>query len=317
MKYYVGIDLGGTNIVVAVVNENYEIIEKGSVKTNLPRKPELVVLDIENLVNYVLKKANLSLELIQEIGIGCPGSINPKTGNIEYSCNFDYHNVPIAKMLKGHLNRPVCVDNDANAAALGEFIAGSGRGLNSMVAITIGTGIGGGIIIDNKLYHGFNYNGGELGHIVIQKNGRPCNCGRNGCFEAYASATGLIKTTEEIMKKDSNSKMWDIYKKSYEINGRTAFEAAEAGDKSAKEVIDIFISDLAAGIVNIINIFQPQMICIGGGISKEGKTITDPLQKIIDKEDYARNSKNRCKVVTAKLGNDAGLIGAAMLFKFQ
>lgn len=317
MKYYIGIDLGGTNIVAAVVNEASKIKSKLSCNTNLPRKPELVADDMAKLARKAAEQADIPMDAVDKIGIGCPGIINQKSGMIEYSCNFHYHNVPMAQMMKNRLHKEVYMENDANAAAVGEFVSGAGVGTDSMVAVTLGTGIGGGIILNHKVYSGFNYAGGELGHTVIQRNGRPCNCGRKGCFEAYASATGLVKTTEEMMAKHPQSKMWDISQLAGKVSGRTAFDGMRAGDEAAKQTVDLFINDLACGIINIINTFQPELICIGGGISKEGKTLTDPLQAIIDKEDYARNSGRRCNVVAAKLGNDAGLIGAAMIFRFQ
>lgn len=317
MKYYIGIDLGGTNIVSAIVDENLNILSKLSCKTNLPRKPELVADDMARITLENLEKSGISIDDVDKIGIGAPGMINQKTGAIEYSCNFDYYGVPMAQMMKDRLGKDVFVDNDANAAAVGEFVAGAGVGAKSMIAITLGTGVGGGIIVNNKIYSGFNYAGGELGHTVISRGGRPCNCGRNGCFEAYASATGLIKTTKEVMDKNPDSKMWDVFKETGKINGRTSFDCMRQGDKAAKEAVDIFIKDLACGVTNMINIFQPEILCIGGGISKEGKALTDPLNAIIDKEDYARTNEKRCRVVPAKLGNDAGLIGAAMIFKFQ
>ena len=317
MKYYVGIDLGGTNLVSAVVGENFKILGKCSCKTDLPKSPKVLADDIANLVRRTLKKCGLTMDDVESVGIGTPGTINTKSKIIEYSCNFNYKNVHIAQMLRSRLKKSVYIDNDANAAALGEFICGSGRGFHTIVAITLGTGVGGGVILNKKIYHGFNFNGGEIGHIVINKGGRRCNCGRDGCFEAYASATGMVKTALEIMDGCRDSKMWKIYSKNHKINAKNVFDCAVGGDEAAKRAVKIFISDLAAGVVNVVNIFQPQLLCIGGGISRVGKLLTEPLQEIFDKEDYARNCRNRCKIVTARLGNDAGLIGAAMLFKFQ
>ena len=317
MKYYVGIDLGGTNVVSAVVGEDFKIRAKCSCKTNLPKSPKVLSDDIANLVHRTLKKSGLTMNDIQSIGVGIPGTINTRSKIIEYSCNFNYKNVHIAQMLGSRLKKSVYIDNDANAAALGEFICGAGRGYHTIIVITLGTGVGGGVILNNKIYHGFNFNGGEIGHIVLRKDGRRCNCGRAGCFETYASATGIIRTAMEVMDGFRDSKMWDIYNKNHKINAKNVFNCAALGDKAAKKVVEMFISDLAAGLVNVVNIFQPQVLCIGGGVSMVGKLLIEPLQEIFDKEDYARNSRNRCKIISARLGNDAGLIGAAMLFKFQ
>lgn len=317
MKYRIGIDLGGTNIVAALLDDNYTILSKSECKTNLPRRAEPVCDDMANLARETASKANISFDDILSVGIGSPGIINQKTGVIEYSCNFNYHNVPLKELMEQRLNKKVYVENDANAAAVGEFIAGAGKGVSNMVLITLGTGVGGGVIIDNKIYTGFNYAGAELGHTVICMNGRPCNCGRNGCFEAYASATGLIKTTEEIMNQNKQSLMWELLEPGSEISGKTAFQAMKQGDAAAAEVVSLFISQLSCGIINMINIFQPQLICIGGGISNEGDNLIKPVQEYIDREDYARDSKNQCLLKTAKLGNDAGLIGAAFVDNYQ
>lgn len=318
MKYYIGIDLGGTNIVAAVVNEEGVIISKTDCKTNLPRIPELVADDMAKISEEAVLKAGLTMDQIENVGIGSPGIINPSTGEIEYSCNFNYYNVPMSEMMNKRLKKPIYIDNDANTAAIGEFAVGAGRGIHSMIAITLGTGIGGGIILNDKIYSGFNYAGGELGHTVIQMDGRPCNCGRKGCFEAYASATGLIKTTIEYMEKNPDSQMWQVAQGRKEnVNGRTSFDAMRLGDKAAKDVVDTFIRHLAAGLTNVINIFQPELVCIGGGISKEGDTLIKPLRLLIDQEDYARSIERRTQIVAAKLGNDAGIIGAAMLSQHQ
>lgn len=318
MKYYIGIDLGGTNIVAAVVDEKGKIISKTDCKTNLPRIPELVADDMAKISEEAVLKAGITMDQIENVGIGSPGIINPSTGEIEYSCNFNYYNVPMSEMMNKRLRKPIYIDNDANTAAIGEFAVGAGKGIHSMIAITLGTGVGGGVILNDKIYSGFNYAGGELGHTVIQMDGRPCNCGRKGCFEAYASATGLIKTTIEYMEKNPDSQMWQVAQGSKEnVNGRTSFDAMRLGDKVAKDVVDTFIRHLAAGLTNVINIFQPELVCIGGGISKEGDTLIKPLRLLIDQEDYARSIERRTQIVAAKLGNDAGIIGAAMLSQHQ
>ena len=217
--------------------------------------------------------------------------------------------------LSSGLKLPVYIENDANAAAYGEFLAGSGKGTNSMVAITLGTGVGGGIIIDGKIYAGSNYAGAELGHTVIVKGGRACTCGRDGCFEAYSSATGLINMTKEEMERCPDSLMWEVSRQQGKVSGRTAFDAMRQGDTAAKRVVDEYIGYLACGLTNMVNIFQPDVLCIGGGICNEGETLMVPLRKLIETERYSKYCQKQTKLVTAVLGNDAGIIGAAMLGK--
>lgn len=313
--YTIGIDLGGTNIVAAVVDENFKIIGRAARPTNLPQTAEQIADAMAAVSREAIENSGVDFAKIEAVGVGAPGAINSETGVIFYSCNLEFYNVPMGEMLCQRLGLPVFLENDANAAALGEFVAGAGKGVNDMIAITLGTGVGGGIILDNKIYTGFNHAAGELGHVVIEKGGRHCNCGRDGCLEAYASATGLIQTAREEMEKDKESKMWEIAGSLDKVNGKTAFDAALVGDKAALKVVDMYISHLATGVANFVNIFQPEVICIGGGISGQGETLLKPLREQVLKESYTRGSHKQTKIVTASLGNDAGLIGAAMIFK--
>lgn len=313
MHYSIGIDLGGTNIVAAVVDEDFKIIKKANLPTRLPRKPEEIADDMARAAKEAAEKSGIPMQQIKVVGIGSPGCVDSKSGMISYSCNLDFYDVPITSMLKERLGISAYVENDANAAALGEYIAGAGKEASDMVAVTLGTGVGGGIILDRKIFTGFNHAAGELGHMVIQMDGRPCNCGRKGCFEAYASATGLIKTTREAMEKDKRSKLWQIAGSLEKVDGKTAFDGMRLKDATAQKVVDLYIRQLAVGIINIENIFQPQVICIGGGISKEGDALIQPLTQYVDREVYTKNlpRSKRTKIVAARLGNDAGLIGAA------
>lgn len=313
--YTIGIDLGGTNIVAAVVDENFKIIGRAARPTNLPQTAEQIADAMAAVSREAVENSGVDFAKIEAVGVGAPGAINSETGVIFYSCNLEFYNVPMGEMLCQRLGLPVFLENDANAAALGEFVAGAGKGVNDMIAITLGTGVGGGIILDNKIYTGFNHAAGELGHVVIEKGGRHCNCGRDGCLEAYASATGLIQTAREEMEKDKESKMWEIAGSLDKVNGKTAFDGALVGDKAALKVVDMYISHLATGVANFVNIFQPEVICIGGGISGQGETLLKPLREQVLKESYTRGSDKQTKIVTASLGNDAGLIGAAMIFK--
>lgn len=315
--YRLGIDLGGTNIVAAIVDENYKIISKAKRKTNAKRPIEEIVADISGTALEVIENAGLKIADIESAGIGVPGSVDPMNGILCNANNLGESgcfNVPIIKMLKDHLPLDFNIVNDADAAAFGEFIAGSGKGANNFIMITLGTGIGGGILINRKLYSGSNFAGGEVGHMVIYADGEECNCGRRGCWEAYASVTALIEQTKKAMADYPDNIMWEICDKDInKVNGHTAFIAMKNGDALAKQIVKKYIDYISIGIVNLINIFQPDIICIGGGISKEGDTLTLPIKEYANNEDYARNEEKTTEIKIATLGNDAGLIGAAFL----
>ena len=313
MKYYIGIDLGGTNIKAGVVNENYEIISKATTKTMLPGPAEEICADMAKVSLKAMEQAGLKLENIESIGIGTPGTANSETGIIEYSNNLGFLNLPVVELMQKHINKPFYVENDANAAAYGEFIAGAAKGANDAVCITLGTGVGGGIIINGKIYSGFNFAGAEIGHTVIDPNGPECTCGRKGCFEVFSSATGLVRMTKEAMLEDKASVMWQMNEEDGKVSARTAFNAMRAGDRAGKAVVDKYIRYLACGITNTINIFQPDILCIGGGVCNEGDPLLLPLKELVAKEIYTKNSAKNTEIVIAKLGNDAGIIGAAFL----
>ncbi|MDR0884341.1 MAG: ROK family protein [Oscillospiraceae bacterium] len=312
--YKVGIDLGGTNIAVGVVDTGLNIIGRGQRKTAAPRPYQQVFADIIAATEEAIQNAGIRLADVESIGLGTPGSIDKGAGVITYANNLDFHNVPAVAVLHKHFGVPVYIENDANAAALGECRGGAGQGVDSFIMITLGTGVGSGIIIDGKILSGINYAAGEMGHMVIVKDGSRCTCGRRGCWESYASARALVQQTRDIMRARQESLMWQLCEDSYDnINGRTAFEAAEQGDEAGKLVVFNYIAFLAAGIVNIVNIFQPAMICVGGGIGKEGETLLAPLRHAVVRERYSRGDGLQTQLVSAVLGNDAGILGAALL----
>ncbi|MBP3309405.1 MAG: ROK family glucokinase [Ruminococcus sp.] len=313
MKYYVGIDLGGTNIVAGVVDEEYRIIAKASTKTNCPRPEKEIADDMAKMALQAVKNANLTIDDIEWVGVGTPGIANSATGIIEYSNNLGFRNTPMVKYIQETINKPVFIENDANAAAYGEYVAGAAKGAKNAVCITLGTGVGGGIIIDGKIYSGSNFAGAEIGHTVIEVDGPQCSCGRKGCFEVFSSATGLIRMSKEAMAACPESVMNKMAKENGKVTARTSFDAMRAGDKTAKEVVDKYIKYLAAGITNTINIFQPDVLCIGGGVCNEGDPLLLPVKALVKEEVYTRNSEKNAEIVIAKLGNDAGIIGAAFL----
>lgn len=312
--FYLGIDLGGTNIVAGVVDDNFNIIAKGKVKTNSPRPAEQIVDDMAQAAKIAMDNAGLKISDIKYCGVGSPGSIDAETGTVLTANNLKFDMVPLKQMLESRLNCSVFVANDANAAAFGEMLAGAGRGTSNFVAITLGTGVGGGVIIDNKILTGCNGAGGELGHTVIVVDGEQCSCGRKGCWEAYASATALVRQTKEAMLNNQDSGLWELVGgKLDKVSGRTSFDGMRNGDKIAKAVVDNYVKYVAVGLVNMVNIFQPEVICIGGGISNEGETLIGPIREILSQQDYAKNNKKSVVLKTAQLGNDAGVIGAAFL----
>ena len=314
--YKLGIDLGGTNIVAGVVDKKYKIVAKASCKTAVPRPESEICDSMAEVAKKAVEKAKLTMDDIESVGIGVPGAVNPKTGVIEYSANLFFHNWEVVEMMEERLGKKVHIENDANAAALGEYLAGSAKGARNAVAITLGTGVGGGIIVDGKIYSGSNFAGAELGHMVIVKDGKECACGRRGCWETYASATGLINLTKQkiLSEKLEFSYMLklcdgDINK----VNGRTAFDAMRDGDPTAKSVVEEYISYLSCGLVNIINIFQPDVLCIGGGISNEGENLLGPVRSYVERERYTKHNDKQTVICKCTLGNDAGIIGAAYL----
>ena len=289
--YTIGVDLGGTNIAIGIVNDRYEIVRKGSVPTKPERGADPIIADMAALCRKLIADEGLTLADIESVGVATPGTANNVTGVVEYANNIPFLQYPLADRLSAQLDgKKVYIENDANAAAKAEAIAGVAAGAPISVMITLGTGVGGGIIIDGKVYTGFNFAGAELGHVVIQKDGRQCSCGRKGCWEAYSSATGLVNITKDHI-----------------------LEARAAGNKTIMD--DMIGGYLSCGIVNMINIFQPNVLSIGGGVCNEGDYLMKPLLEKVWGETYSREGTPRTEILIAKLGNDAGIIGAAVLGK--
>ena len=317
--YTIGIDLGGTNIAVGLCDENLRIIDKISAPTNAHRPPEEITRDMASLASTLISKNELKLSNIISIGIAAPGSIDEKTGVVEYSNNIPMHQFPMVEVFKKYLHVDnVYLANDANAAAYGEALAGSAKGADTSVMITLGPGVGGGIILNGKIFTGgINGNGAELGHTVIVSGGRQCSCGRRGCLEAYASATALTAITREKMHelklKKVPSALFDCEKKEGRVSARTAFDAMRLGDTYGTGIVDLYIKHLAEGITNFVNIFQPEIICIGGGVCNEKEYLTKPLCELVNRDQYTRGNAVKTKIVVASLGNDAGIVGAAGL----
>ncbi len=315
MKYYLGVDIGGTNIKAGVVDETAALVSSASVKTHSANGYEGVLEAVIEAINKAVELSGVELDKIKTIGVGCPGTMDAKNGTVLYSNNLHWDNVPLAKDISERLGKKVILENDANAAAYGEYIAGAAKGAKNAVIMTLGTGVGSGIIIDGEIYSGSNCAGGEIGHTVIEVDGYECTCGRKGCFEAYASATGLIHMTAEMIEQNPEGKLRELVEKDGKISARTAFNAAKLGDPGGKEVVARYIKYLACGIANVINIFQPDILCIGGGVCNEGDNLLIPLRQQVKEQIYSKNSEKNTEIVICSLANEAGMIGSAMLGK--
>ncbi len=311
MKKYIGIDLGGTFIKGGIVTEKGEILLQDKVPTEREQGENKVTENIANLCKSLLVKAGLTTADVEGIGMGVPGMIDSEKGEVVYSNNLDWSHFMIADETKKLTGLPVKIANDANVAALGETKFGCGKAYQNTVLLTLGTGVGGGIVIDGKLFEGNRSAGAELGHSVIVAGGEQCTCGRKGCLEAYASATALIRDTKRAMQADKSSKMWEIGDIE-KVTGKTAFDYKDC-DASAKAVVDNYIEKLGVGITNVANVFRPQAIMLGGGVCAEGDNLIKPLQAYLDKEIFAGTQGPAVKILVATLGNSAGLLGAAAL----
>lgn len=298
MKYRIGVDLGGTNIAVGVLDEDNNIVSRASTPTDLPRLPSEIAKSIADICIKAMENAGIEKEDVLSVGVGTPGAVN-LNGIVENDANLGFVNTPLRDMVMNLLNINTFIGNDANCAALGEQITGIGKGTKNFIMVTLGTGIGGGIVVDGKLLTGVNGAAGEIGHMVIDHQGIPCRCGRIGCFEQYASASALIR--------DANERNLDV------SGAKDVFDLAKSGNIVAAEVLDSYFDYLSTGLVNLINVFQPDMIAIGGGIAGQGDALLEPLMKKIGEKRYTKYSNSQTTVTVAKLGNDAGIIGAALL----
>jgi len=312
---YLGIDLGGTGIKIGMVDESGNIIYSSSCPTRANDGYKVIAEDMAKLIGETLKETNKEVKDIKSIGIGVPGCVDNAKGEVIYTANIDMLHAPLAVELKKYYDLPVYLANDADCAALGEYFALNDESVKNLIAITLGTGVGGGIIIDGKIFAGSNSVAGELGHMVIKSGGEKCGCGRCGCWEAYASATAIIRETKKAIEKNPDSLLAKNAKEEGEVNGKTAFDAAWAGCEVAKKVVDDYFNAIAEGLTNIVNIFQPQAIVIGGGVSRQGDKLLNPIKEHVYKYCYGTGLVDIAKISIAKLGNDAGIVGAAFLGK--
>ncbi len=313
--YYIGVDLGGTNIAIGLVDHNGKIFAKGSVPTKREREYPEIIKDMAVLIQDLIKGQGLTIKNFESIGVGSPGVPDCKEGKIVYASNIKFKNVPLREELQKFINLPVYVNNDANIAAYAESVAGAAKGYSSSVTVTIGTGIGGGLIIDGKIFSGFNNAASELGHMVVHMDGDQCNCGRKGCWERYASATACIRQTKEAAAENPDSLINKLVGGNPEkIDAKTAFDAAKQGDETAIALVNRYFGYIGEGLANIVNIFQPEVIVIGGGVCKEGEFLLGPLRKYMVEHTFAPAYNIKiADLKVAEMGNGAGIVGAAML----
>ena len=311
--YYIGIDVGGMSIKAGVVDENGNILRHKTIVTVPNKASDAIVEEIAVLIEDVAKAHGLTMADLDGIGLGFPGSVWDQKGEIVYCCNINLVKVPVVKILTARLGvKNIKISNDANCAALAETRFGAGRGAMNSVMITIGTGLGTGIIVDGKLLTGNRSAGAEGGHMQINFGGATCGCGKKGHYEAYASATALIEQTRQAMEKHPESLLNEIAK-FYGLNGKTVFSAAKQGDKVAIATLNKYIKYVGIGLVNFANLFYPEVIIVGGGVSRQGDVLVKPLQRYVSRNVYGSKYNPKIKVAAATLGNDAGIIGAACL----
>ncbi|MDE7108153.1 MAG: ROK family glucokinase [Clostridiales bacterium] len=308
--YCVGVDIGGMSVKVGVVDQNGKILKKDKVVTDVAGGPHKIINDISMLIKSLV---DINDRDFLGVGIGCPGAINSARGTVDRAFNLNWHHVALVDELARTINRHIKVSNDANVAALGETMFGVGRTYTDTIFLTLGTGVGGGIVLNGKLYEGNESKGAEMGHMVLVVDGEPCSCGRRGCMEAYCSATALIRETKKAMLADKNSAMWKFSPNLDDVNGKTAFECSKQGDKAANDVVNYFVKYLGEGMLNFANIFRPQAIILGGGVCAQGDYLIYKLKDYCKDRNYGFADTPRFDILTAQLGNDAGIIGAAGL----
>ena len=308
---YLGIDLGGTNIKGGVVNEAGEILREASRPTQVENGPDAIADGIAALIKELEQG-----ETFGGVGLGCPGTVDDESGEVVCAFNLNLIHYDLRGAIKARTGYEIRLGNDANVAALAEATVGAGKGAHSTVVITLGTGVGCGVVLEGKMLTGYTGAASELGHMVIAEDGAKCTCGRRGCFEAYASATALIRMTRDAMAENPDSVMFAVAKENGAIDGRTAFMAAERGDTAAAEVVREYVKYLAAGVTNVVNIFFPEIVAFSGGVANQGEALLKPLREEVRRQEFGgAYVKKHAKLVQCTLGYQSGIIGAALLAK--
>ena len=313
--YYIGLDVGGTTFKAGVVTQDGRIVHKDAMPTGIERPYQEIIADMAALCKKVAADAGIEMSEIQSIGVGVPGLFDNKTGMIPFCTNLGWHDIPFVAEMKKHLDTPVYGDNDATVAGLAESVAGVSAGIRDSVFLTLGTGVGGGIIIDGKPYSGAHGCGSEIGHMMIKMGGELCTCGNYGCFERYASATAIIREARKAVAEHPESSMLAACGGDPEkLNAKIVIDAARAGDEAAKAVFGGYVQALAVGIINIINMLDPEVIVLGGGVSAAGEFLLNAVREAVKPMVFFKTMPY-ARIELAQLGNDAGIIGAAMLGK--
>ena len=306
---YVGVDIGGTNLKAGLVDESGNLLATQKMKVASIVDREGLAWTVASLAQELAGAAGVPLGEVASVGVGVPGTVDIRAGSIAYTCNLPLRDVPLRKLFHKYLNIPLYIENDANCAALAEYYVGGGRGSKRFITVTLGTGVGGGIIIDGKIYAGMRSMGAELGHTLLVLEGEHCTCGRDGCWEAYASATALIRQAKRAGEQHPESALHGRE----ELTALDVFQAADAGDAAAQAVIDRWCVYVAAGMTDLVNSLAPEMILLGGGISRQGERLLSPVREYVAANCFGGHDRLPPVIEAARLGNEAGIIGAAAL----
>lgn len=308
---YLGIDLGGTNIKGGVINDTGEILREASRPTRAENGPEAIADGIAALIKDLEQG-----ETFAGVGLGCPGTVDDESGEVVCAFNLNLIHYDLRSAIQSRTGYQIRLGNDANVAALAEAVVGAGKGAHSTVVITLGTGVGCGVVLEGRMLTGYTGAASELGHMVIAEDGEKCTCGRRGCFEAYSSATALIRMTHDAMARYPDSVMYAVARENGAVDGRTAFTAKERGDIAAAEVLREYVKFLAAGVTNVVNIFFPEIVAFSGGVANQGEALLAPLREEVRRQEFGgAYVKKHAKLVQCTLGYQAGIIGAALMAK--
>jgi glucokinase len=312
-ELYVGIDLGGTSIKLALITQEGEIVFKEEVTTEVVSGGDHILIQMNEMINRGLKDLQLNRHQLKGIGIGAPAFLDMETGFVYEAVNLGWKNFALKDKLQKVTQLPIIVDNDANIAALGEMWKGAGEGAKDILCVTLGTGVGGGVIINGQIHHGARGTSGEIGHVtVVFEKGSRCNCGKTGCLETVASATGIVRLSEEALQGGRNSLLQQVLKVKGKLQAKDIAKAAEQGDEVSLEILDRVGNYLGLALGNHAVVMNPEKVVIGGGVSKAGEVLFKPIRNYYKKYALAHLTGN-IGIVPATLGNDAGVIGAAWL----
>lgn len=311
--YYVGVDVGGTNLVAGLVDEKGRILNKTSCPVDKAMNDVELCRELVCLSRKAVELGGKGLDEIEAVGVGLPGQVDNEKGVVVRTTNMPFCNTPFRELFQSEWNIPVYLGNDANCAAVGEYMSGAAKDCDPVVMVTIGTGLGGGMVSKGKLFTGFANSGLEVGHMIVEPEGVQCKCGNRGCWEQYGSASALIRLTQQEMGQNPESKLWELCQGDLaKVVGRTAFDGARLGDPAAKRVLSVYLDGLSVGLINLVNILQPEVICLGGGVSNaEDDLLLNPLRERVKQGSFDKTMPTRLE--RASLGNDAGVIGAALL----